>query len=75
MMTSLHCIALYSKLTPAQGTKGCTNKITLGTGLSFKQMQPFITNKYFVLQNHFSPEFLILPFFHVLLIASIWWIK
>lgn len=56
-MASFHCIALYSKLTPAQGTRGCTNKITLDTGLSFKQMQPFVTNKYFVLWNHCRPEF------------------
>lgn len=60
---------------PGQGSKGRTNKIMLGTGVSFKQMWPFITNNYLVLWNHFSPEFLILPILYILLIASIWWIK
>lgn len=71
----LSLYALHSNLAPGQGTMVSTNKIMLGTALSFKQMWPFIKNKYFVLWNPFSLEFLILPILYMLLIESIWWIK
>lgn len=65
-------VALYSNTRPKHQGLHKQKPVLLGTGGSFKQMWP---NNYFVLWNHFSPEFLVLSILHILLISSIWCIK